>query len=341
MSAVPKGGLILVTGVTGYIASWTALYLLESGYRVRGTARTLSKAEYLKTHAFAKYASNFEIVEVRDLEEPGAFNEAVKGVDGIAHIASPFHYDVTDPYKDLINPAVNGTLSLLNAAKDYAGPQLKHVVITSSFAAIMNPKPDGSLYTESDWNEASIKVVESQGAATPPAESYRASKTLAEQALWKFKAENKPPFSLSAVNPCFVFGPVIHQIANPESINTSVFLLFQYFSGEKKEIVPASAVQSFVDVRDVARAHIKALENAKADGERFLLSSDNFSWDQATEVLRRHYPDRKDKIVPPRENAAYGKSTLVNTKSKEVLGLTYIDFETSIVDTAKTLEQFV
>lgn len=160
----------------------------------------------MRDNAYKSYGDKFEIVEVKDLQDDGAFNEAVKGVDGIAHIASPFHFKVTDPYKDLINPAVNGTLSLLNAAKDYAGPQLKHVVITSSFAAIMEPKAPGYEYTEADWNQASITVCETKPASeVPPPEAYRASKALAEKALWNFNKENNLKFSVSAINPCFVF----------------------------------------------------------------------------------------------------------------------------------------
>ncbi|KAF3937813.1 Dihydroflavonol-4-reductase [Dactylella cylindrospora] len=341
MTTPPKGGLILVTGVTGYIASWTALYLLERGYRVRGTARTLSKAEYLKSGPYAKYADNFEIVRVADLEDDGAFNEAVKGVDGIAHIASPFHYKVTDPYKDLINPAVNGTLNLLNAAKDYAGPQLKRVVVTSSFAAIMEPKPPGSDYTEEQWNQFSVTLCETKPASEiAPHEAYRASKTLAERALWKFNEEQKPSFSIAAINPVFVFGPVIHQVKDAESINTSVFLLFQYLAGQKTEVADQTPVQAYVDVRNVADAHVSALEVEEAKNQRFLNVADNFSWDQVVEILRKHYPERVDKIPAPTGKTVV-TSKLINTKSKEVLGVEYIPFEDCVVATAKSVEQFL
>ena len=149
LKCVPKGGLILVTGVTGkalrsrsiiifitlstnismtldtngvfstgFIASHVAFQLLTLGYKVRGTTRSIAKAEYLRDNAYAKFASNFEIVIVKDLGQAGAFDGAVKGVDGIAHIASPISFAGQDPWKDFIDPAVDGTKNLLVAARD-------------------------------------------------------------------------------------------------------------------------------------------------------------------------------------------------------------------------------
>lgn len=343
MTTPPKGGLILVTGITGYIASWTALKLLERGYKVRGTARTLSKAEFLKNGPFAKYVDNFEVVEVADLELDGAFNEAVKGVDGIEHIASPFHYRVTDPYKDLINPAVNGTLNLLRAAKNHAGSQLKRVVITSSFASIMEPFPPGHTYDESQWNIRSVTICEDykSGKSTtmpPPNESYRASKALAERALWDFVAAEKPAFEVVAINPTFVFGPVIHSVKDAESINTSVYLVFKYFAGLNDKIEEGPAPKAYVDVRDVAEAHIKALEIEEAKGKRFLNCGGGFTWEEVVDVLRRHYPGKKFPENPVEKGPAYGFN---NKQSIEVLGINYISLEDTVLETVKSVEKFV
>ncbi|KAF3912742.1 Dihydroflavonol-4-reductase [Dactylellina cionopaga] len=342
MTTPPKGSLILVTGVTGYIASWTALKLLELGYSVRGTARTLEKAEFLKNGPYAKYADKFEIAEVPDLEDDGAFNEAVKGVDGIAHIASPFHYRVTDPYIDLINPAVNGTVNLLKAAKEYAGPQLKRVVITSSFAAIMQPREPGWTFDESQWNTHSVKLCEDYKAdpskKVAPNEAYRASKTLAERALWDFVKTESPSFEVAAVNPTFVFGPVIHSVKDAESINTSVFLLFKYFAGINKTIEEGPAPKGYVDVRDVADAHIRALEVEEAKGKRFLNVGGSFTWEEVVDVLRKNYKD-KTFPAPTGENApSFGYD---NSSSIKVLGLNYVSLEDSVLATVKSVERFL
>ncbi|KAF3112869.1 methylglyoxal reductase (NADPH-dependent) gre2 [Orbilia oligospora] len=353
MTTPPKGGLILVTGVTGefnmpsyLIASWTALKLLEQGYKVRGTARTLSKAEFLKDGPFSKYASNFEIVEVADLEDNGAFNEAVKGVDGIAHIASPFHYRVTDPYVDLINPAVNGTVNLLKAAKEYAGPQLKRVVITSSFAAIVEPHKPGHAFDEAQWNQHSINLAESFKAdptnpskQVPPNEAYRASKALAERALWDFVKTEKPSFEVAAINPVFVFGPVIHSVKDAESINTSVFLLYKFIAGLNAKVEEGVAPKAFVDVRDVADAHIKALQVEEAKGQRFFNVAGAFTWAEVVEILRKHNKLTKNDYPPTGEKV--DSYFFNNTKSKDVLGLNYISLEDSVLATAESVERFL
>ncbi|KAF3142125.1 methylglyoxal reductase (NADPH-dependent) gre2 [Orbilia oligospora] len=330
MTTPPKGGLILVTGVT-------ALKLLEQGYKVRGTARTLSKAEFLKDGPFSKYASNFEIVEVADLEDNGAFNEAVKGVDGIAHIASPFHYRVTDPYVDLINPAVNGT---------YAGPQLKRVVITSSFAAIVEPHKPGHAFDEAQWNQHSINLAESFKAdptnpskQVPPNEAYRASKALAERALWDFVKTEKPSFEVAAINPVFVFGPVIHSVKDAESINTSVFLLYKFIAGLNAKVEEGVAPKAFVDVRDVADAHIKALQVEEAKGQRFFNVAGAFTWAEVVEILRKHNKLTKNDYPPTGEKV--DSYFFNNTKSKDVLGLNYISLEDSVLATAESVERFL
>lgn len=115
--------------------------------------------------------------------------------------ASPFHFNVKDTKKDLLDPAINGTTGILKAIKKYA-PTVKHVVVTSSFASIIHPKEGkwpGKVYSEADWNPTTIEEADSD-----PTTGYRASKTLAEKAAWKFLEEEKPNFTLSTINPPLV-----------------------------------------------------------------------------------------------------------------------------------------
>src|SRR5687768_13201120 len=110
-------------------------------------------------------------------------------MDGIAHVASPFHFDITDPYKDLINPAVRGTVSILEAAA--AADSVKRVVVTSSFAAIFHPADAGYKYTEDDWNDWAMDEVKEKGKDVSAAIVYRASKAEAERTAWTFVKEKK------------------------------------------------------------------------------------------------------------------------------------------------------
>jgi hypothetical protein len=96
MVAIPSPAKVLVTGANGYLATWVVKKYLEAGYSVRGTVRSLSKSAFLNDK-FARYGDRFELAVVEDITKDGAFDEAVKGVDAIAHTASPFHYKATDP----------------------------------------------------------------------------------------------------------------------------------------------------------------------------------------------------------------------------------------------------
>ncbi len=96
MVAVSPPAKVLVTGANGYLAVWTVKKYLEAGYSVRGTVRSLSKSAFLKGQ-FAEYGERLELVVVEDITKEGAFDDAVKGVDAIAHTASPFHYNAIDP----------------------------------------------------------------------------------------------------------------------------------------------------------------------------------------------------------------------------------------------------
>lgn len=340
--SVPKGSLVLVTGTTGYIAAHASQQLLEQGYKVRGTARdpASDKSQHLKD-LFKSHGSDFEIVKAGDLEDDGVFDDAVKDVDAILHIASPFHFRAEDPYKDLINPAVQGTKSLLHSAKTH-GHKVKHVVVTSSVAAIYGPpKGDGYIYTEADWNDKSVNDIEKTKGSKDfdRTTAYRASKNAAERYVWKFQDEEKPQFGLSVINPSFVFGPAIHKIKDVESINTSVGLLFKYFN-QPETIAAPGPTQSFVDVRDVAKMHILAMQNPEAANKRFICSANSFTWQMVVDVLREKYPERKS----AQGGDGAGKYKIQyesdNSLSKKVLGIKYIDLKASTVDTIESLKAF-
>ncbi|KAL0956958.1 hypothetical protein HGRIS_003059 [Hohenbuehelia grisea] len=284
MPTAPLNGKILVSGVTGFIAAWVADRLLHKGYSVRGTVRSKEKgaklAETFKERGFG--ADKFEYVVVKDIAEKGAFDEAVKGVDAIEHVASPYHVEADDP-QDLIAPAVNGTVGILESALKYA-PTVKRVVITSSCAAVRHEDTKPILFTEEDWNEQSILIVEKEGRAAPNIIKYRASKTLAEKAAWKFMENHKDEISwdLVAINPPFVFGPMTHPVASRADLNTSTsdFLSIAISADAKGHTKEQLATQgsSWIDVRDLGEAHALALEKAEAGGQRIIVSVEAFVW---------------------------------------------------------------
>ncbi|TPX68416.1 hypothetical protein SpCBS45565_g03123 [Spizellomyces sp. 'palustris'] len=336
MSVVPAGSKILVTGITGFIAAHVAEQLLAAGFRVRGTVRSLAKAEHLKQR-FASYGDKIEFTVVEDLEKHGGFDEAVKGVAGIAHVASPFHFNVEDPWKDLINPAVQGTLSILEAAAVTEG--IRRVVITSSFAAIAHPAEAGYKFTEEDWNDWALKEVEAKGKDVDAGVAYRASKSEAERKAWNFVKEKKPKFDVATINPVFVFGPIITDVPSPDAIPTSVGLLYKYFAGEHKSIGPSTPSMAFVDVRDVAKAHVEALVRPEAGGQRFLTAAGVFSWQEVADILREVYPDRPIPEGNPGKIRNGDETIVYGERANKVLGIDFIQLKQSVKDTAENLVQ--
>ncbi len=146
----------------------------------------------------------------------GAFDDAVKGIDAIAHTASPFHFKVDDP-AELIGPAMHGTTQILVSALKH-GSSVRRVVITSSTASMLTPSADPRIFSEEDWNEASIAEVNEKGRDASTLAKYCASKTLAERAAWEFY-EKKVAWDLVVVNPPFAYGPVLHEVDRPENLN--------------------------------------------------------------------------------------------------------------------------
>ncbi|KIJ56315.1 hypothetical protein M422DRAFT_150365, partial [Sphaerobolus stellatus SS14] len=214
---------ILVTGASGFVASWVVKESNSRGYLVRGIVRSAAKGEHLKE----LFGGQFEYVIVEDVPKNGTFDEAVKDVDAVVHTASPVTFDVQDPQK-LIGPAVGGTLSILrsilkNGHTCLFSPRLnvKRVVITSSFGAIV-PKT----YDESVWNNNAVDIADKEGCRTHPGQIYRASKVLAEKAAWEFVDSHKDEIDwyLITLFPSLIFGPIIHEV-HKDLIST----IFSYY----------------------------------------------------------------------------------------------------------------
>jgi len=179
---------VCVTGASGFVAAHVTRELLERGYRVRGTVRSLSTpGKYGFLTSLPGAADRLELVSAELLAE-GSYDSAVAGCELVIHTASPYVMNVKDPQRDLIDPAVNGTLNVLGSAKA-AG--VRRVVLTSSMAAISDEPVDGKVFTEDDWNEQS----------SLERNPYYFSKTVAERAAWKFVEDEHPGFDLIAINP--------------------------------------------------------------------------------------------------------------------------------------------
>ncbi|MCJ1357744.1 MAG: methylglyoxal reductase (NADPH-dependent) gre2 [Icmadophila ericetorum] len=334
---------VLLTGGSGFIAAHVLEVLLQRGHSVVTTVRSQDKAQKIK-EAHSKYGKDkldFAIVE--DIAQPNAFDEAVISdppFEAVIHTASPFHFNITDVKKDLLDPAIIGTTGILKAVKASA-PTVKRVVITSSFAAIVNPAQGlwpGHTYSEADWNP----ITESE-ATENASNGYRASKTFAERAAWDFVSTEKPNFTLATCNPPFVFGPIVHYLNSLSALNTSNQRIRDIMTGAMKEKLGPTGMYLWVDVRDLALAHVKAVEVEEAAGKRFFLTAGKFANVEVVEIIKDAFPDLADKLpngealkegeMPKEEMFSYD-----NSRSKEVLGVTYRSLKECVVDTVKSLQ---
>lgn len=322
--------------------------LLAKNHSVVTTVRSEAKASKIRDAYPSQSASgSLTIAIVPDIAKPDAFDEVVKtpGLEVVLHTASPFHFKFSDPKKELIDPAVIGTTAILRAVARSA-PTVRRVVVTSSFAAILSEASFGdsaTVFTEASWNPVTIGDIHNS-----PATAYRASKTLAEKAAWDFvsDAANGAKFDLATINPPMVFGPVVHYLASLESINTSNERIVDLFNGKWKQGIPSTGqALIWVDVRDVAAAHIKAgLEIPEAGGKRLFTVSGWFSNSEIAVVARKNFPEDADKLpteetkggeLPP----AQERFGFDNSKTSQLLGINWIGLEKSVVDAVKSLKK--
>lgn len=234
----------LVTGAAGYMAGHVVEQLLARGHEVVGTVRDPGDAVKVAHLAAMPGADRLALVAA-DLTAPDPFTTHAD-VDMVLHLASPYMLDAKDPQRDLVDPAVQGTLAMLRAAA--ANPRVRQVVLTSSMAAVTD-EPDGRVLTEADWNTSSSLT----------RNPYYFSKTLAERAAWAFMDREKPGFDLVVLNPFLVIGP-----SHTRAINTSPGMLLDMLRGTYPAVM--ALTWGFVDVRDVAAAHLAAMGRPGAAG---------------------------------------------------------------------------
>ena len=271
---------VLVTGASGYIAKHIVLQLLQSGYKVRGSVRSMSRSGEVRSAVQSELDGTVDLDEMLsfvelDLMHDDGWDEALTGIDVLVHTASPFPLTSPKDENELIRPAVDGTLRALKAAHSNG---VKRVVMTSSTASVLyGDLPEGgAAYDESHWTDVNH----------PACSSYSKSKTLAEKAAWEFVETDGHDIDLTCINPGFVLGAPLDT-----TYGTSLEVMARMISG-KDPAVPQLGFAS-VDVRDVAAMHVGAIANENSIGKR-ILSVSQFLWFvDLARTAKAEFPDRK------------------------------------------------
>lgn len=264
---------ILVTGISGFVARHVALDLLRAGYVVRGTLRRLDRGAEVRAalapHLDAGPLSRLSFAQA-DLGADAGWDAAMAGVDILVHTASPFPLVPPKDDDEVIRPALEGTLRVLGAAHA-AG--IRRVVLTSSSVAIVPPDRSGA-YDETSWVDASA----------PHRLPYIRSKILAERAAWDFAAAKG--LALTSINPGFVFGAPLG-----DCDGTSVALVRRLMKGT--DPLMAKVEYPVVDVTDIARMHLRAVQDPATAGKRYLGAAGTLSFVQMGRILKAAHPTRR------------------------------------------------
>ena len=272
---------VLVTGGTGFVGVHCILQLLEKGYHVKTTIRSLARKneviEMLRVGGLNAF-ENLSFIEA-DLSKDENWDKAVENCDYVLHVASPIFLKVPKNENEIILPAVEGTLRVLRAATN-AG--VKRVVLTSSFGAVgYSHRDPNTLITEESWTDPGDKTLS----------TYLKSKTLAEKAAWDFIKKEGGQLELAVINPVGIFGPSL----GPD-MSSGLELLKRLLDGTMKAVPNINF--GIVDVRDVADLHLRAMTNPLARGQRFLaLAGDILSFHDIALLLKDKMRDRAKKVT--------------------------------------------
>ncbi|XP_059455019.1 phenylacetaldehyde reductase-like [Corylus avellana] len=317
MSGAEK--VVCVTGASGHIASWVVKLLLQRGYTVKATVRDPNDSKKTK-HLLALDGAKERLHLFKaDLVEEGSFDSAVDGCEGVFHTASPVLFSSTDPQAEIIDPAVKGTINVLRSCAKV--PSVKRVIVTSSLAAVAyNGKPlTLDVVVDETWFSDALFCEKLKN-------WYMVSKTLAEEAAWRFAKENE--IDLVTINPGFAIGPFLQP-----TLNLTMEEILKLIDGA--QTFPNSFYK-FVDIRDVANAHIQALEVPSATG-RYCLVETVVHSSEAIKILHKLYPTLR---LPEKcDDTPSMPGYQVSKEKAKSLGINFIPLEVTLRDTVESLKE--
>ncbi|KAL8144087.1 hypothetical protein V2J09_017119 [Rumex salicifolius] len=271
---VAEGETVCVTGASGFVGSWLAMRLLERGYTVRATVRDPTNMKKVKHLLDLPNAKTRLSLWKADLSEEGSFDEAIQGCSGVFHVATPMDFESKDPENEVIKPTINGMLDIMKACLK---ANVRKLVFTSSAGTVNVEEKQKPVYDENCWSDVDFcRRVKMTGWM------YFVSKTLAEQAAWKFAEENKMDFI--SIIPTLVVGPFIMP-AFPPSLITALSPITR-----KEGHYTIIKQGQFVHLDDLCMSHIYLYEKPGSKG-RYVCSSHDATIYELGKMLRAKYPE--------------------------------------------------
>jgi nucleoside-diphosphate-sugar epimerase len=332
-SAIPKvgnvltmpGKLVLMTGSTGHIGYHCLIEALSKGYKVRVAVRSAEKfATIAASKCIQPYLTQICECIVPDITKEGAFDEAVKGVDYVVHIASPLGRSTNDFENTIIKPAVSATISILESAMKQ--PSIMKVVITSSSSVGAPPPPVSVMFTPNDTTAIP------PGPYPSPFAAYMASKKLAHKATQDFINDRKPFFNVINIMPSIVLGPNPLITRKEDLLNSSNRTLFVPLLGQT--IVGGPAM--YAHVSDVAYVHIAALSEEIKGNHNFGVSTktpNEHEWDDSLGIVKEAFPQAIESGLLPLGGSVKSLPGLYDcSATEETLGIKFKEFPDMVRD---------
>ncbi|KAF2227722.1 hypothetical protein BDZ85DRAFT_254743 [Elsinoe ampelina] len=329
-----SGSTVLLTGASGHVGFRTLRFLLQHGYNVRAVIRSQSSGDSIKNNPALTEAndSNLTFITVSDFSAPGAFDAATQGVASVVHVASPIPDDKfrgRDLEADMVRPAVQGTIGLFESARKSG--TVKRIVVTSSAVTIapvpvLMGQPSDEVWIPESWGDDIPPPYMNE-----PGVAYIAAKTNARRAAEEWVKTEKPDSDAIHIFPTYVVGRNEQTKTVEEFKYGSNWIAIGTILGHKEEQAKPAVV---ISLDDVALAHVRALDPKVKGNQNFLLSSgENIQWEDAKDIVRKHFPKEVEQGLLPLDGSQSGATAnMDSSKTREQLGIEFQSFEEQIVE---------
>ncbi|KAL5347324.1 hypothetical protein ACLOAV_007635 [Pseudogymnoascus australis] len=328
---------VLLTGGTGSLGASILAQLISKGHSVTAVIRSIKKSASFLTKQYASQVNSgqLKLVEVPDMTVPHAFDDLVKTVDAIIHVATP----LAD--SDFQRTIINATLAINENifAASLKAPSVKRIIITGSIVSTMN-LPDTLFRPITVSADDYSTITNEQGLSSLPA-AYQYAKTSSEKKAWEFIKTTKPSFDLVVLLAPAITGKCIQEGFAPSK--TALGGMAEIYQNVFDVETPGLVFPFVMDVEDVASIHVKSLDLKVPGNERYLFhSSHPQDSAEVAKMIREEYPQLRNRVPEVGEDRAESpvKVKVDTSKSDRVFGGPWKDWWESAKDIVDDIIKF-